>query len=142
MTDCKVILKLCLSSRIVFSTYCGTAVFIMNCCYQYDNSYSLAEPPKITTHPEELKDTVPGKPVSFTVDATGAEPLSYQWQWKPTGKKEEWRNLSSGGSLQGTDTPMLKFLSSESCSEGLYRCMVTNLVGAVPSNCADYIIGE
>ena len=113
----------------------------MYCCYPYDNSYFLAEPPKITSHPEELKDTVLGKPVSFAVHATGAEPLSYRWQWEPIGKKE-WQNLSSGDSLQGTDTPMLTFISSESCSEGLYRCMVTNCAGSVPSNCADYIIGE
>ena len=114
-------------------------------CYQRDNSYSLAEPPKITTHPKEFKDTIPGKPVSFTVQATGAKPLSYQWQWKPIVKEdgsEEWQKLSSGGSLQGTDTPTLTFSSSQSCSEGLYRCMVTNCAGAVLSNCADHIIGE
>ena len=114
-------------------------------CYQRDNSYSLAEPPKITTHPKELKNTIPDKSVSFTVQATGAKPLSYQWQWKPIVKEdgsEEWQNLTSGGSLQGTGTPTLTFSSSESCREGLYRCMVTNCAGAVLSNCADHIIGE
>ena len=55
---------------------------------------------------------------------------------------EEWKNLTSGGSLQGTGTPTLTFSSSESCREGHYRCMVTNCAGAVLSNCADHIMGE
>ena len=45
-----------------------------------------ADPPKVTTHPKGLKGVVPGQPVTFTVHATGAEPISYQWQWKPTGE--------------------------------------------------------
>ena len=111
-------------------------------CYQHDILYFLAEPPKIITHPEELKDTVPGKPVSFTVQATGVEPMSYQWQWKPIGKEEQWQNFSSDASVQGTDTSTLTFSISESCSEGLYRCIVTNCSGAVQSECVDHIIGE
>jgi len=83
-------------------------------CYQCVNSYSLAEPPKITSQPKVLKDTAPGKPVSFIVQATGVEPLSYQWQWKPSEKdqwkekdyrNEEWQNLFCDASVQGTDTP-------------------------------------
>ena len=106
--------------------------------------YSLAEPPKITTNPQELKDTVSGKPV-FTVQATGTEPLRYQWQWKPVVEgvsSEEWQKLSSGGSVQGADTATLMFTSIESCSEGLYRCVVTNIGGEKISKCTDHIIGE
>ena len=104
-----------------------------------------AEPPKITTHPQELKDTVSGKPVSFTVKATGTEPLSYQWQWKPVVEgvgSGEWQNLSSGGPVQGTDTATLTYSSIESCSEGLYRCVVTNTVGEDISKYTDHINGE
>ena len=104
-----------------------------------------AEPPKITTHPQELKDTVSGKPVSFTVQATGTKPLNYQWQWKPVVEgvhSGQWQNLSSGGSVQGADTATLVFTSIESCSEGLYRCVVTNVVVEEISKCADHIIGE
>ena len=104
-----------------------------------------AEPPKITTHPQELKDTVSGKPVSFTVKATGTEPLNYQWQWKPVVEgvhSGEWQNLSSGGSAQGAETATLTFTSIESCSEGLYRCVVTNVVGEEISEYTNYIPGE
>ena len=130
-----------LSCSLIFFTYH---------CYQCVNSYPLAEPPKITTQPKEVKDTVPGKPVSFTIQATGAEPLSYQWQWKPIGndhwkmdyRDEKWQNLFCDVSVLGTDTPTLTFSSSESCSEGLYRCTVTDCAGAVQSECVDHIIGE
>ena len=108
-------------------------------------SYSLAEPPKITTHPQEIKETVSGKPVSFTVQATGTKPLSYQWQWKPVVEgvhKGEWQNLSSGGSVQGVDTATLSYSSIEACSEGLYQCVVTNVVGEEISEYTDHIIGE
>ena len=54
----------------------------------------------------------------------------------------EWQNLTSGGSSQGADTATLMFTSIESCSEGLYRCVVTNIVGEKISKCADHIIGE
>ena len=106
---------------------------------------SAAERPKITTHLQELKCTIPGRPVSFTVQATGTEPLSYQWQWKPVVEgviSEEWQNLSSSGPVQGADTATLMFTSIESCSEGLYRCVVTNVVGEDVSEYTDHIIGE
>ena len=107
--------------------------------------HPLAEPPKITAHPQELKGTVSGKPVSFTVQATGTKPLNYQWQWKPVVEgvhSGEWQNLTSGGSVQGADTATLIFTSIESCSEGLYRCVVTNDVGEEISEYTDHIIGE
>ena len=107
--------------------------------------YSLAERPKITTHPQELKNTVLGRPVSFTVKATGTEPLNYQWQWKPVVEgvsSGEWQNLSSGGQVQGADTATLTYSSMESCTEGLYRCVVTNVIGEEISEYTDHIIGK
>ena len=107
--------------------------------------YSLAECPSITAHPQELKNTAPGRPVSFTVKATGTEPLRYQWQWKPVVEgvsSGEWQNLSSGGSVQGADTATLTYSSIEACTEGLYRCVITNAVGGEISKCTDHIIGE
>ena len=102
----------------------------------------LAQPPKITIHPQDLNGTFPGKSVSFTVVATGTEPLSYQWQWKPTDRIKEWQNLTSSGSVQGADTATLTYPSIEDCSEGLYRCVVTNVAGREISECADHIFGE
>ena len=83
--------------------------------------------------------------MSFTVKATGTQPLSYQWQWKPVVEgvhSGEWQNLSSGGSVQGAETATLTYRSIESCSEGLYRCVVTNDVGEEISEYTDHIISE
>ena len=53
----------------------------------------------------------------------------------------EWQNLSSGGPVQGADTATLTCPSTEDCTEGQYRCLVTNAVGEM-SECVDHIIGE
>ena len=53
-----------------------------------------AEPPRITNHPQKLKDAIPGKSAKFTVQATGTEPLNYNWQWKRDEKgsgSKEWQ---------------------------------------------------
>ena len=83
--------------------------------------------------------------MSFTDKATGTEPLSYQWKWKPVVEgvsSGEWQNLSSGGPVQGVDTATLTYSSIEACNEGLYRCVVTNIVGEEISDYTDHIIGE
>ena len=43
-------------------------------------SIHAADPPRITVHPQELKDAIPGKCITLTVQATGTAPLSYQWK--------------------------------------------------------------
>ena len=83
--------------------------------------------------------------MSFTVKATGTEPLRYQWQWTPVVEgisSEEWQNLTSGGLVQEADTATLTYSSIEVCSEGLYRCVVTNAIGEEISEYTDYTIGE
>ena len=55
---------------------------------------------------------------------------------------EEWQNLSSGGSVQGAETATLTYSSIGACSEGLYRCVVTNVVGEEISEYTDHIVGE
>ena len=50
------------------------------------------EPLKIINHPKSLSSVSPGTPVSFTVQATEMDQLSYQWQWKPPAEEEdEWQ---------------------------------------------------
>ena len=107
------------------------------------NGYSTAEPPKIKLHPQSVKEYLPCKPVSFNVQATGTEPLSYQWQWKPAGKggsSEEWQNVTCGGSVQGENSSRLTYPSIEFCSERLYRCVVTNVFGEETSKIVDCIV--
>ena len=87
----------------------------------------VAEPPRITAHPHDLTDVVRGKPAKFTIQATGTEPLMYQWEWKPAeeeGGSEEWQPCDAEWS-DGVTTliPMQKF------NEGWYRCIVSNCAG-------------
>ena len=85
-----------------------------------------ADPPRVTTHPKELKDAVPGQSVTFTVHATGKEPISYQWQWKPSGDEldgsEEWLLCD----MEWSHGTALNIPSVHKSNEGLTVCMLWN----------------
>ena len=89
-------------------------------------------------------DILPGKTVTFSVQATGTE-LSYQWQWKQFGNeggKDGWQNLTSeGGTFQemGTD---LRFTGVKASNAGYYRCVVSNCAGSETSQCAWLTVGK
>ena len=107
--------------------------------------FSAAEHPKITTHPQELMGIFPGKPVLFTVQATGAEPVNYQWQWKPAGDEggsEEWQNISCDGSTFQVETGGLKLSGVQACNAGYYRCVVSNSAGSETSQCTNLVVGK
>ena len=95
---------------------------------------NVAESPTITSHPQEIKDAVPGKSVAFTIQATGTEPLSYQWQWKG-GKSEEWQPCDVEG-------PSLLIANVQKPDEGNYRCVISNVAGNQASNPAKLSIGK
>lgn len=83
------------------------------------------EPPKVTNHPESLKEISQGKDVAFTVQATGAEPLSYQWQWKPAeagDESEDWQPCD----MEGATITIPRVHKSD---EGQYRCVISNHAG-------------
>ena len=63
--------------------------------------------------------------MTFTVQATGTEPLSYQWQWKPAEEgdgSEEWRPCDE-------EEPKLTIPSVQKSDKGQYRCVVYNHAG-------------
>ena len=93
------------------------------------------DPPRITTHPKEFKDVRLGQPVAFTVHATGAEPISYQWQWKGR-ESEEWQVCESSC---GTT---LELPSVQKSDEGSYRCVVSNCAGSQISKAGKLCIGK
>ena len=95
----------------------------------------VAEPPRITTHPHDLRDVVRGKPAKFTIQATGTEPLMYQWEWKPAeeeGGSEEWQPCPSEWCNGAT-----ALIPMRQSNEGSYRCAVSNCVGSQASNPAE-----
>ena len=98
------------------------------------------EPPRITTHPQELKDAVPGKPAMFIIQATGTEPLYYQWQHKTGGKNREWQSCNVER-FPGANSSTLTIPSVQKSDEGSYRCVITNVVGSETSECATLTVG-
>ena len=96
------------------------------------------EPPTITSHPQEMKDAVPGNPVTFTVQATGTDPLTYKWQWKSAeedGGSEEWQP-------RDVESTSLTIPSVHKYNEGSYCCVVSNIAGTQTSEAAKLSIGE
>jgi len=98
-------------------------------------SFSLADPPRIEHHPDELQDAIPSRAVKFTVKATGTEPMSYQWSHKPPGK-EDWSEL------QGEDSSTLSIPSVRKSNEGSYRCTVSNCAATETSKSAELSVGK
>ena len=100
-----------------------------------------AEPPRITTHPQKVKDAIPGNSAKFTVQATGTESLSYTWQWKPAekgSKSKEWEPCSAGRS----DGTTLTIPTVQKANEGIYRCVISNHAGTEISKEAQLSVGK
>jgi hypothetical protein len=78
------------------------------------------EPPLILEQPQSLS-VIAGESVAFTVVATGAMPLSYQWWFNAT-------NL-----LAGASGPSLALTNVQATNNGIYAVVVSNPYGAVTS---------
>ena len=104
-----------------------------------------AKSPKITIQPTSQNDVLQGSPLGFTIKATGAEPLRYQWQWKPAGKEDEqheWQDLPHDSTTFHEMEGELKLTGVQACHAGKYRCMVSNSAGIEISQGANLIIGK
>ena len=118
----------------------STVRMIQLCGYTHTLGFFLyvAEPPRITTHPQELKVVVQGKPANFTVQAAGTEPLRYNWQWKLPEEEGEWQPCPA----EGSDGATLTIPSVQKSNEGSYRCVINNYAGTHISNPAELSIGK
>lgn len=77
-------------------------------------------PPTITSHP--VNQTVgTGQPVSFSVSAAGASPLSYQWR-------------KNGSAISGATSATYTLPNTQAGDAGTYTCVVTNPYGSATSN--------
>jgi hypothetical protein len=91
-------------------------------------------PPAITQQPQP-QDVCPGAAAAFAVAATGAGPLSYQWQRNDT-------NLTDGGYYSGVTTSDLTVSGVDSSVLGDYRCVVSNQSGTTPSSAVALTISD
>jgi len=78
--------------------------------------------PVITTQPAS-KTVVPGGSVTFTVAASGASPMSYQWK-------------KNGTSISGATSASYTINPVQISDAGSYTCTVTNVYGSATSNAA------
>ena len=104
-------------------------------------SVPVVEPPRIVSQPQELRDVVEGKSARFSIQATGTEPLTYKWLWKPYGKgcaSEDWEPCHAKWCSGAT----LTIPKVEKSNEGIYRCVVRNFAGDQTSNPAELTIGK
>ena len=110
-------------------------VDMLQCCFLLIH---IAKPPKISTHPSSQENILPGNSVAFTIQATGTEPLTYQWQRSPPagdeGGSKEWQNLIC-------DKVGLK-VTGVQANTGYYRCLVSNSAGSDTSECALLTVGK
>ena len=100
-----------------------------------------ADPPSITSHPQDLKDAIPGKSAKFAIHVTGTEPLSYHWQWNPAeeeGGSKEWQPCPA----EWSDGAKLTIPSVQKSNEGSYRCVISNCAGTQTSNSAKLSVGK
>ena len=128
----------------VFEVY---VIPIFNCffflfvLFRFVFCFCVAEPPKIKSHLQDLIDAVPGKPVMFTAEATGTEPLNYQWEWKPAMDDGEWQPCDVER-FPGADSSTLTIPSVQQSNEGSYRCVISNCAGSQTSHPAKLSIGK
>ena len=83
--------------------------------------------PIITTQPQSRTNNV-GTEAIFTVMATGADTLSYQWM------KDDTNALTGGGRVSGATNATLTLSSLTTNDSGSYSVVVTNAVGSVTSS--------
>ena len=95
-------------------------------------------PPTITTHPQAVEDAVPSKLVTFSIKATGTEPLNYQWQHKIQWESEKWQLCDTDSSGSAT----LTISSVQKSNEGSYCCVVSNCAGSQTSEPAKLSFGK
>ncbi len=85
----------------------------------------ISSPPTLISGPES-RTVLVGSTVTFTVEAGGDGPLSFQWQ-------ENGTNLVDGGNLSGSATPTLTLASVAAANAGIYSVTVSNALNTVSS---------
>ena len=88
-----------------------------------------------------MKNAIPGNSAKFTVQATGAEPLNYNWQWKPAEKgsgSKEWEPCGA----RKSDGTTLTIHSVQKANEGIYSCVISNHAGTEISKEAQLSVGK
>jgi glucose/arabinose dehydrogenase len=90
--------------------------------------YEQGDAPAVINHPVS-QSIVEGSPVTFGVDVSGQEPISYQWQFNNT-------------NISGATARTYTIAAVTQQHAGNYRCVISNSVGNVTSNNAVLTVQE
>jgi hypothetical protein len=83
-------------------------------------------PPSIVTQPASVV-VLAGLPATFALEATGTPAPGYQWQ-------------KDGTNLTGATTATFQIAATKAADAGVYRCVVTNSAGSVPSAAVTLVV--
>ena len=89
-------------------------------------------PPGISTQPQS-QTVIEGQNASFSVQATGTGPFSYQWQVSNS-SKSGFVGLSDGGQISGSSSNLLQIEEVTTNDALNYRVIITSTAGAVTSS--------
>ena len=117
------------------SEYVGIFIVCKQSQHHVALDFHAADPPRITTHPCGVKNADPDKPVTFSIQATGTEPLNYQWEHKTRDGNEVER-------IPGANSSTLTIPKVKKSSEGSYHCTVSNCAGSETSEYATLTVGK
>ena len=99
-------------------------------------------PVVISTQPMDITVAAPNG-ASFMVGASGAAPLSYQWQVLAPGEGANWTNVIDGTAHTGSQTATLSIAATDATFSGdQFRCTVTNAVSSVTSEAATLTVNS
>ena len=110
--------------------------------YSYFFCFCVAEPPRINSHPQDLKDAIQGELVMFTVVVNGTQPLNYQWEWKSAIDDGGWQSCNVERFPKWCAGATLTIPSVQKSNEGSYRCVISNCAGSQTSNPAELSVGK
>jgi pectate lyase len=85
-------------------------------------SVTIPDPPSIITQPQDQPNVVPGASATFTVEAGGSEPLSYQWYYNTTTP------------VTNANDSTLTLTNVQPGDAGSYSVVVSNIAGSITSS--------
>ena len=95
----------------------------------YRIRYTASQAPTITTHPSNRTVSV-GASATFTVAASGTQPLNYQW-------------LRNTVNISGATSASYTFSNAQLSDSGaMFRCVVSNSFGTATSNAAQLTVTQ
>ncbi len=124
------------ASPMVTTTYTVIGTAPNGCNTSANYRVVVNQPPTVTAQPNSVVVCATGS-ASFSVTASGAGPLIYQWQ-EQVGGIGAWNNLANIAPYSGTNTPTLIINPAGGVLNGnKYRCIVTGICNpAFTSNAA------